>query len=317
MQLGVGFRGLAGSGGGLVGLGLGLVGALGAGGGRALGSGHRGVAAVSKAGGRARLEALGLGRLAGRATLGTRAGGGRGAIGGIVVAIGVVVGGSLGLLIATHISVPPSIVLWLLWLVWIGSVEFISGMLAVVVGSAARLGGQDVGAGQGLDNLVLVGFSIGSGSPDMGIRVPAIAAGRWWVERGRIAARRRREMFGTHININPGGGEGGIPRMRTVEGRLRASLSKSLGVRERGALGVALGPSVGGTRRRANGSRGGVKGPVSSRRGGCRGKVAVVAVVEGGRARRHGGRKVHDGCVGCGREVSSGMCGVFFFCVFL
>lgn len=56
---------------------------------------------------------------------------------------------------------------------------------------------KHVGAAQHLNCLVLVGFSIGSRSPDMGIRMSGIAPGRSRV-RSRGPARRR-EIFGTHI----------------------------------------------------------------------------------------------------------------------
>jgi len=119
--------------------------------------------------------------------------------------------------------------------------SIVHGGMCDMTTSEMRLSRQHVGAPQSLNRLVLVGFSNGSRSPNIGIRVSAIALGRCRIwSRGPA---RRWEMFGTHI-------------YRAIVSR--AIVSRGVQVcpgRQTTMLRVAAGPRVSGACRRPSRSR--------------------------------------------------------------
>jgi hypothetical protein len=72
---------------------------------------------------------------------------------------------------STVISVPASIVV-------IVMMEIAMWIVCKSTALGAGLCREYIGASPRFDDLVLVGFSMGSGSPDIGARVPAVAPGK-------------------------------------------------------------------------------------------------------------------------------------------
>lgn len=141
---------------------------------------------------------------------------------GITAVVGVVSGGTLWVVVV--ISVPyPFIIL---------------NMMRIPATLCSRLGKQHIGAPRGLEDLVLVGFSKRSCSPDIGVRESAVVPGRNLKRPGGPA--RRRKIFGTHINR-------GILAGAVVSGRIYWSPRRRCA-----GLRIAAGPAVSCTRCRAS-----------------------------------------------------------------